>query len=570
LLWDQNFWEIKEYRWDRFWTDLRWDQGSTGRNYLMISVKFILFSITTLIFTIPYFAVFGILSAFTIWTFQGIDFLKDILGNDFRKPSIKSPRNILIIALAFFTFTVLVALISYPFVVIHRDLANGDSIGTTDFVNSIFQRNVENKIFIIPDVVVLLAFSTLLGLFLDLAMPVIVPVFVFLTSPIATIRRNLIINKAKQKLNSLPKRPIFIGITGSQGKTSTKEILYSILSTKYKVAKTPENYNTTVGIASGILTSVKKDTEIFIAEIGAYKKGEINHAVRTFPLDTAIITDIAMQHVGLFGSPKKVAEAKFEITDYLDNNALAVISADNEFSVDLAEKLDSKVILTTTDSKKYDEIKKRDDLKTDVYFADEIKVNESTVSFKFRDEDKESVDVMMKSPKKHLADLGLICYVVAKHHGMTNDEILKAFESIKFPANRLEFETGDNNLNILNDSYNSNPKGFIAAVNLLDESAGRKKKVLVTKGIFELGKYKRKVYWDLALEMKSKVDLVITTDYLLKKVIEEAAPKIQVLKVVGADDMIYQIRTNTEPGDYVLIEGRVAPKVIKSMISDRM
>ena len=94
-------------------------------------------------------------------------------------------------------------------------------------------------------------------------------------------------------------------------------MLYKILSTKYKVAYTPKNMNTTIGIAQSILSEISDETEIFIAEMGAYKKGEIKKSTDLIAPDISIVTNVGNAHLDIFGSTNNIAKTKFEIVQGL-------------------------------------------------------------------------------------------------------------------------------------------------------------------------------------------------------------------------------------------------------------
>ncbi|MBI2051684.1 hypothetical protein HYT33_02890, partial [Candidatus Roizmanbacteria bacterium] len=137
----------------------------------------------------------------------------------------------------------------------------------------------------------------------------------------ARIRRKQIIQKADKLVKK--SNAVFIGITGSYGKTTTKEFLAHILSAKYRVGKTEANLNTDIGIAISVLKNLKPDTQFFVAEIGAYKKGEIAKACKIIKPKFAIITAIGNQHLDLFGSKKNLILAKKELLDVLPKEGRA-------------------------------------------------------------------------------------------------------------------------------------------------------------------------------------------------------------------------------------------------------
>ena len=128
-------------------------------------------------------------------------------------------------------------------------------------------------------------------------------------------------------------RPKIIGITGSYGKTTTKNFLRDILSLRYHTYATPKSYNTLMGISLAINRDLADDyrTEYFISEMGAYVEGEIERICQLTPPDIAIVTEIGPQHLERFGSLEKVKKAKYELVKNLPPDGVAVFNWDNQF-----------------------------------------------------------------------------------------------------------------------------------------------------------------------------------------------------------------------------------------------
>src|SRR3989344_5170861 len=138
------------------------------------------------------------------------------------------------------------------------------------------------------------------------------------------IYRKIIIYQARQMVKN--SKTVFIGITGSYGKTSTKEFLAEILSQKYITDKTEKNYNSDIGVSLSILKNLKPDSQYFIAELGAYKKGEIKKICDIIQPKYGILTGIGNQHLHLFGSQKNLLAAKAELLESLPPEGIAFIN----------------------------------------------------------------------------------------------------------------------------------------------------------------------------------------------------------------------------------------------------
>ena len=149
-------------------------------------------------------------------------------------------------------------------------------------------------------------------------------------SPLDYSVKGFLAARAKNKIR-VQKDLKIIGITGSYGKTTMKEILATVLSVKYKVLKTPDSVNTPVGISRLILKDLTADKEIFIVEMGAYRRGEIKALCEIATPDIAVLTGINEAHLERFGSIENTIKAKFEIVENAKSDALIVLNNDNFF-----------------------------------------------------------------------------------------------------------------------------------------------------------------------------------------------------------------------------------------------
>jgi len=570
IFWDLYFWQIKEYRWDRFWTHIRWDQDSKSRNFFLISIKFILFSCITLFLNLPIIAIFGLIITYIVWTFESFEFLKDSIANTLRKPALKNPRNLLIIIMSLAFVSIVIAFLSWPFIELSKDVRSNGFENGGEVLESLLVQNIDStETLIYPDIYILLMILTMFGLLIDLATPFWLPIFVFLTAPIAWFRRNITIFQAQRKLRLMKKRPIIIGITGSVGKTTTKEILYEVLKNKFKVAKTPENYNTAFGVAWAILNNVNNDTEVFIAEMGAYKKGEIKRMVKAFRNDISLITDIDTQHVGIYGSRENLASAKGEIIKYLNKTGIGILNGDNKYCRQLSTSSMAKLTYVSTDRKNDEKLDKLESSKVKVLKG----INNKAKGLTFTVFDQKEFKIDTKFEQDHLITNLMLVYATAKHLNMDGNEIKKELERVDMQLPRLTFDTGDNNTAIINDSYNSSRKGMIAAFEYMNKIKKEKsfgKRIVITPGIKELGREKQKIYKSLSNKLKNDFDILITSDTLLyKTMLGVVNDSKKVLKIKKAKDSIYKVRKLSSPNDVILIAGRVDPKIIKELVSDK-
>ncbi len=278
--------------------------------------------------------------------------------------------------------------------------------------------------------------------------------------------------KAIKKLNSLSNLDV-IGITGSYGKTSSKNILNDVLNCKYNCIATPRNLNTPYGLIMTINNDIDKFDELFIAEMGAYKMGEIKELCDLVHPKYGILTKIGKAHLELFGSEENIQKGKFELIESLPNDGVAILNKDDKMQVNYELKNDVKVLWIGIDNE------------CD-YRAINISVTSSGTSF----------DLVVKGDKKkYRFETKLLGYAniynilssiaLGNYLGIKIKQLQNAVKSVKPVEHRLEIK-GSNGLYYIDDAYNSNPEGAKMALDVLNLMPG--KKIIVTPGMVELGK----------------------------------------------------------------------------------
>ncbi|MFH1233924.1 MAG: Mur ligase family protein [Patescibacteria group bacterium] len=280
------------------------------------------------------------------------------------------------------------------------------------------------------------------------------------------------------------KNLLVIGVTGSYGKTTVKNFLEQILSKKFKVIKTPKNINTEIGIAKFIINNKLSDFDIFIVEMGAYRIGEIKIICDMVQPQIGILTAINEQHLQLFGSIKNTQIAKYELLRSLPKSGLAIVNFDNAYCSEFLTELKCN-IKTFGQTKNYN----LDCLITDI--------KNSSVGFEFIAIIKNKNGIENYQIKTNLVGAHNVMNIApvlltANYLGLTKQEIIEQSAKLKLPEATLEVVNYGKSI-IINDSYNSNPQGFLAALKVLDEYQGDWKKIVITRGMLELGK--RSQYW---------------------------------------------------------------------------
>lgn len=382
-------------------------------------------------------------------------------------------------------------------------------------------------------------------------MPVIALLTMFLGMLLSEIPvqiyRKILIIKATQKVRD--SKAVFIGITGSFGKTSTKEFLFQILAQKYKVEKTEKNINSDIGIAISVLKNLKKDTEFFITEIGAYKKGEIKSACEIIKPKYGILTGIGNQHLSLFGSKKKLSEAKSELLQALAKEGKVYVNKDIERVEEICKKTKAKKFFFSS--------KQKADISLKSY---KLENNLTKAEIIFND-----VPWVIKTRLLGLHNLDnlLPCIALANDLGVEKDKIIKAVRTLRPVIGRLSQEKGPNSSTILNDSYNSNVEGFLAAIEVVNQLQYRKK-IIISRGLIELAVEKKSSYQKIVYRLAQNNLTLLTTDELFKKFDSNNL----VIVFRNEDRLVDYLMKMVNKDSLIVSEGRFEAKTINALITN--
>ncbi|KOY15987.1 UDP-N-acetylmuramoyl-tripeptide--D-alanyl-D-alanine ligase [Paenibacillus xylanivorans] len=268
-----------------------------------------------------------------------------------------------------------------------------------------------------------------------------------------------------------------VGITGSNGKTTTKDIVDAVLSTTFKVHKTQGNFNNHIGMPLTVL-SMEPDTEIVILEMGMSGRGEIEELSVIAQPDVAIITNIGESHLLQLGSRLEIARAKVEIAAGMKPGGLLIYNGDEplinqvlaEAATKMPEGLQRYTFGLQTDN---------DDYPTGIMNA------QSGVAFTT----KQSGEVALTMPLlgTHNVVNCLAALAVARHFGVAAEQIVAGLSHLKLTGMRIEIINGVSGLTMLNDAYNASPTSMKAAVDVLEGLKGYRIKVAVLGDMLELG-----------------------------------------------------------------------------------
>lgn len=286
-----------------------------------------------------------------------------------------------------------------------------------------------------------------------------------------------------------------IGITGSYGKTSSKNILNEILSMDYISHPTPKNFNTDVGLMTTINNDLTKFDEIFIAEMGAYRVGRIKNACNLVHPRYGLLTTIGKAHLETFGSQENIIKTKFELIESLPRDGIAFLNMDDPLQVNYNLQNKVKVVWYAVNNKKAD------------FYCLDTKCSDKGSTFKifFKRENK-AYEFQTRLLGRHNISNIVSAVAIGYEFGISIPKLQAAVSKIKPIEHRLELKKIGNMYQI-DDAYNSNPVGAKVALEVLEMMPGDK--VVVTPGMVELGSEEEKYNKDFGEQISAVADYVI-------------------------------------------------------------
>ncbi len=271
-----------------------------------------------------------------------------------------------------------------------------------------------------------------------------------------------------------------IGITGSYGKTSTKNIIHKILSQKYLSLHTPSSYNTEMGITITIRTMLKRIYQALVVEMGARQKGDIKKCCDIAKPNYGVLTIIGEAHLETFKTKKNIKNTKAELVRYLDEDGTAFMNADDSNTYDILPGVKAKKVLFGIESDntnvKATEIKTSPEgCEFTVLITPPLSIDERKIQFKTK---------LLGEHNIYNILAGISVGIV---FGVSIEAIKYAVSVLEPIEHRLQIKK-NKGLTIIDDSFNSNPTGFKEAVKVLSTFDEKYRKIIITPGMVELGK----------------------------------------------------------------------------------
>jgi UDP-N-acetylmuramoyl-tripeptide--D-alanyl-D-alanine ligase len=347
-----------------------------------------------------------------------------------------------------------------------------------------------------------------------------------------------------------------VAVTGTNGKTTTKDMIAEVLSSKFKVIKSPQSYNNLVGVPL-TLFQLNSNSEALVLELGMNSPGEIGILTRISNPSVGVITNIGPAHLESMKSLGEIAKAKFELPDNMSSPKTLVLNADDHI---LEKRIEQKKANETVLSFG---IKKKAD-----FSADKMEANgDGNVSFRVN----KSLLINLKLLGWHNVYNALAAFAVGNLLGVDQQKIKERLE--KCSPSKLRMELIDiGNIRVINDSYNANPVSMEKALETLKNMKTSGKKVAVLADMLELGDETLNLHLDLGRQVaRSEVNLLITVGELARLIGEgakEAGMKPRdVLTLENNQQAGFYLLENLKDGDLVLVKGSRKMKTEEIVLS---
>lgn len=346
----------------------------------------------------------------------------------------------------------------------------------------------------------------------------------------------------------------FVAITGSVGKTTTKDIVYCVLSHKFEVLKTEGNYNNEIGLPLTIF-KLGKSFEAAVIEMGMSGFGEISRLTSIVRPDTAIITNIGLSHIEKLGSRQNILKAKMEILEGLSKKGLLILNGDDKLLYALKGLLKHRTVFYgIEEGLDYRACNIRNLGEKGSYF---------TLSVGNRE-----YEIFVPAPGIHNIYNALAAFAVGIEYGIPPFEIIEGIADFKPGKMRLNI-TSVNGIKLINDAYNASPQSMEAAINVLCNTGTNARRVAVLGDMLELGNWAVEAHFGVGrYAAAAGVDYIIAAgehaEYLVRGALETGKTRDCLFTFKDVDEVNTFLKGFIKSGDVVLVKGSRGMKMEKA------
>lgn len=348
-----------------------------------------------------------------------------------------------------------------------------------------------------------------------------------------TIKAIQEIAKYKRSLYNIP----VIAVTGSVGKTSTKDIIANVMSEKFNVLKTEGNLNNHIGLP---LTLLKlKDHTAVVVEMGMNHFGEISLLTNIAKPTGSVITNIGTSHIGNLGSRENILKAKLEILEGLSDDGFVLINNDNDLLNDWAKKENKYKIYTYGIENE------------STYMASNILQLEDSSSFEIN-----GIKANVPIGGTHFVYNSACAFAIGDILGIEKEKIIRGISEFKLTAKRMDIQVIKDNIKVMNDSYNASYDSMKAALEVIGKIEANRK-IAVLGNMLELGDYTDELHKKVGDEVvKNKIDILVTVGEYAKEIANRAkALGMQnIFKFEDINEATKYLKDNIRQEDVVLLK----------------
>lgn len=332
-----------------------------------------------------------------------------------------------------------------------------------------------------------------------------------------------------------------VAITGSSGKTTTKDLVATVLEQKFKILKTEGNLNNEYGIPRTLL-ELDDSHEIAVVEMGMDHLGDIEKSIALVEPELSVITNIGLTHIEILKTQENIFKAKKEILQTLKNGDTALINGDDIWLSKIKDEIHDYEIKTFGAGKTVDiHLIEYLEGEAGLSMLVEYKGEKETYQFRF--------------PGKHNAYNCLVGIFIGKCYGLSQEEIQHGLNAFKPSKNRMDiFDYKD--IKVINDSYNANPDAMQAALDVLDIlSAGKRRRIAVLGDMLEMGEYGPPGHFQVGEYARQKADMIFAIGALSREIARGFNQEENTYLFDTAEAAKEQLKKIVSKGDVVLIKG---------------
>lgn len=391
---------------------------------------------------------------------------------------------------------------------------------------------------------------------MSILIPFIVSIFVFFFSFPTEVYTDILIERAKKKMKQITHTTV-IAVSGSYGKSSTKEIVAHVLSQKYSVVKTSLSNNTPIAVAKTIIEKVTPGVDFFVVEIGAYKKGEVATICDIVHPTISITTSVSDQHLSLYGHINGVIASEMELIHAIPKKGFSLFNRNSPLMKKLIDSTHHKKILYYTTNH-------ISQISSDmVGFS--IHPTKKGVTFFAKYKDK-TIPLTATLLGVHTIENILPAIYLAMHFGLTDKQITNAVKTLTPLPKTMVKKILTSGVVAVDDTFNASPESVFSAASYAQ--LYNTKKIFVLTPLIELGKMSDKRHIEIGMKLSDFDYIFLTNKNFLNEIKKgvAAAKGTSIIHVASAREIAENIKKIAKKGDVVVFEGKEAGFILKQLV----